>query len=195
MRTYGKIPLPTHTNLPRWEEVQIDLIGPWHVHYNSASIPGKGSVKQIQALTVIDKATGWPEFIAPQNGSSYHIAILFDSEWFCCYPRPAKVVYENGNGFLGHEFQEMLQIYGIKPVATTVRNPRSNGIIERVHLTMGDMLRTMTFSGDDWFQDMQHALDAVAWEVRTSVNPVIEHSPCHLAFNHDMIFRRAVGMP
>ncbi|MFN9980872.1 MAG: hypothetical protein ACK53Y_13185, partial [bacterium] len=88
--------------------------------------------------------------------------------------------------------QELLESYGIKPLATTVRNPRSNGVIERVHLTMGDMLRTMTFSGSDWFTDMQHTLDAVAWAVRTTVNPTIKHSPCHLAFNQDMIFRRAV---
>jgi ribosomal protein L21E len=56
---------------------------------------------------------------------------------------------------------------------------------------MGDMLRTMTFTGNDWFEDMQRTLDAVAWAVRTTVNPTIKYSPCHLAFNHDMIFRRA----
>ncbi len=50
----------------------------------------------------------------------------------------------------------------------------------------------MTFSGADWFGDMQRALDAVAWAVRTTINPLIKHSPCHLAFNHDMIFQRAV---
>jgi len=43
------------------------------------------------------------------------------------------------------EFQELQESYGIKPVATTVKSPRSNGVIERVHLTMGNMLRTMTF--------------------------------------------------
>jgi len=74
-------------------------------------------------------------------------------------------------------------------VPTTIRNPKSNGVIERVHLTTGDMIRTMNFSGADWFADMQRALDAVAWAVRTTINPLIKHSPCHLAFNQDMIFR------
>jgi ribosomal protein L21E len=68
-----------------------------------------------------------------------------------------------------------------------VRNPKSNGVIERVHLTMCDMLRTTTFSGADWFGELQHALDAVAWAVRTTVNPLIKHSPCHLAFSQDMV--------
>jgi transposase InsO family protein len=66
---------------------------------------------------------------------------------------------------MGQEFQELLHSYGIKAVPTTVKNPRSNGVIERVHLTMGDMLRNMTFSGNDWFQDLQCTLDAVAWAV------------------------------
>jgi hypothetical protein len=57
---------------------------------------------------------------------------------------------------------------------------------------MGNMLCTMTFSGSDWSADMQRALDAIAWAVCTTINPTIKHSPCHLAFNQDMIFRHAV---
>lgn len=124
-------------------------------------------IEKIQALTIIHKATGWLEFkfIDIWNKSSYHISLLFDSEWLCCYPRPARVVYVNGNEFIGQEYQEMLDSYGIKPIATTVRNPKSNGVTERVHLTMGYMLWTVTFSGSDWFTNMQRALDAVAWAV------------------------------
>jgi hypothetical protein len=93
---------------------------------------------------------------------------------------------------VGQEFQEMLESYGIKPVNTTVRNPKSNGVIERVHLTMGDMLQTMTFRGADWYHDMQRALDAVTWAA--TFTPNIKHSPCHLAFNQDMIFHRTVSV-
>jgi hypothetical protein len=158
VKKYGKILLPTHRTLAPWEELHVDLIGPWEVRYNSSSIPGNTTVEKIQALTIIDKAT-------------------------------RLVFYNNGTEFTGQEIQELLDSYGIKPVSTTVRNPKSNGVIERVHLTMGDMLRTMTFSGTDWFADMQRALDAVAWAVQTTI---IKHSPCHLAFNQDMIFQHAV---
>jgi hypothetical protein len=162
VKKYGKIPLPTHQNVAAWEEVRVNLIGPWDIRYNSSSMPGRSTIEKIHALTSIDNATGWPEFIAIQNKTSHHIALLFDSEWLCHYPRPARVVFDNGTEFTGSEFQELLNSYGIKPVPTTVRNPKSNGVIERVHLTMGDMLRTMTFHGSDWFADMQRALDAVA---------------------------------
>jgi transposase InsO family protein len=76
------------------------------------------------------------------------------------------------------KFQEILSSYGIKPVYTTDRSRKSNGVIEQVNFTMGDMLRTMTFSGSDWFSDMQYTLDAVAWAVCTAVNLNIKHSPC-----------------
>jgi transposase InsO family protein len=131
---------------------------------------------------------GWPKFVAICNKTSYHISLLFDSELLCHYPRLARVVYDNGNEFFRQEFQELFESYGIHPVATMIRNSMSNRVIERVHLTMGDMLWTMTFSGSDWVTDMQQVLDAVAWAVHTSINPNIKHSPCHLAFNQDMNF-------
>jgi transposase InsO family protein len=155
VKKYGKIPLPTNKNVAPWEVVHVDLIGPWTVSFNSTAIPGKSTTEHIQALTIMDKATGWPEFIAIRNKTSYHISILFDGEWLCCYPRPVKVIFDNGNEFLGQEFQELLQSYNITAVPTTVKNPRSNGIIERVHLTMGDMLCMMTFTGEGWFTELQ----------------------------------------
>jgi transposase InsO family protein len=45
-------------------------------------------------------------------------------------PKTFKVVYDNGTEFTGQEFQELLESYGIKPIATTIRNPKSNGVIE-----------------------------------------------------------------
>jgi transposase InsO family protein len=42
-------------------------------------------------------------------------------------------IHDNGSEFVGIEFQEMLQSYGIKSGPTTVRNPQSNAIIERSH--------------------------------------------------------------
>jgi len=68
-----------------WEEVYIDLIGPWDVQYNSTMEPGKSTIEKIHALTAIDKATGWPEFTAILNKTSYHVAILLNSIWLCLH--------------------------------------------------------------------------------------------------------------
>jgi hypothetical protein len=116
------------------------MIGPWQVEFTSTTVAGRSTTEKIQVLTVIDKATGWPEFLATRDKSSHHISLLFDSGWLCRYPRPNHVVFDNGTEFMGAEFQELLNSYGIKAVSTTVRNSKGNGVIEHVHLTMADML-------------------------------------------------------
>jgi hypothetical protein len=100
-------------------------------------------------------------------------------------------MFDNGTEVTGGEFQELLDGYGIKAVSTTVQNPKSNGVIEQVHLTMEGMLQKMSFSGADWFFELQRALDAVAWAVRTVINPAIGYSPSHPVFSQDMIFHTA----
>jgi hypothetical protein len=41
--------------------------------------------------------------------------------------------------------------------------------------------------------EAQQTLDAVAWAIRTTINPDLKYSPCHLAFSQDMLFCRAVS--
>jgi hypothetical protein len=75
-------------------------------------------MQQLQARTIIDKGTGWPEFIATQSKSSQQIAILFDGAWLCRYPRPDRVVFDHGGEFMGGggggDFQELHAPNGVK---------------------------------------------------------------------------------
>ncbi len=69
-----------------------------------------------------------------------HAAILFDKQWLSRYPRPLKVGHNNGTEFMGSEFQEMCHSYNIEPERTTVKNPQAQALVERIHLTMGEIL-------------------------------------------------------
>ena len=51
-----------------------------------------------------------------------------------------------------------------------VKNPKSNSVIERIHLTTGDMLRTTIFEGKNWPQELDVALQLVAWKIRSTIN-------------------------
>jgi hypothetical protein len=66
---------------------------------------------------------------------------IFDDVWFCRYPRPEYIVFDNG-GEYKNLFKELDNNYGIKKKNSTPFNPQFNGIIERVHLTLNDLLRT-----------------------------------------------------
>ena len=86
----------------------------------------------------------------------------------------------------------MLASYGITPKPTTVKNPRANTVVERMHLTAGDMLRTMTFEGENWELILHKTLQSVSWAIRSTLHSTIGHSPGQLVFSHDMIMQNKV---
>ena len=131
------------------------MVGPWKLYFK---IAGKKVSRDVQALTIIDRATSWPEIAPTLTKDARAIAELFDKIWLCRYPRPNRVIHDNGNEFTGFEFQAMCSSYGVATIPTTVKNPRSNSPVERMHLTAADMLRTMVFSGEDWFHELDKAL-------------------------------------
>ena len=121
-KKYGKIPLSKDWDkFGPWECVHVDMVGPWSIKFQLTK-QSKIITVSLLALTMIDRATNWPEFAIAFDASAKHNAILFDKEWLCCYPRPLQVIIDNGGEFLGKEFQEMLASYGIKCQPTTVKN-------------------------------------------------------------------------
>ena len=110
----------------------------------------------------------------------------------CRYPRPKVVVYDNGKEFIGKEFQELLESYNIRGVPTAVKNPQQNGIVERIYLTLADMLRTMTVIVDEdcpiKINDaIETMMRATAWSLRTIIRTVTNISPGMVVFGRDMI--------
>jgi hypothetical protein len=70
----------------------------------------------------------------------------FDDVWLSRYPRPEYIGFDNG-GEYKNVFEELVNNYGIKKKNSTPFNPQSNGIVERVHLTLNDSLRTAEIDG------------------------------------------------
>ena len=83
--------------------------------------------------------------------------------------------------------------YGILSVLTTVKTPRANSPVERLHLSMGDMLRTsQPFIGECWMNEQKRALQAVAWDIRFTINSTTSYTPGQLEFGRDMIMQAKV---
>jgi transposase len=49
-------------------------------------------------------------------------------------------MHDRGTEFMGADFQRILQHFAIKDVATSVRNPQSNAVCERLHQSVGNAL-------------------------------------------------------
>ena len=178
-------------NKEPWSTVHVDCAGRWTVNFKQEST-GKVLPMKIHILTMSCAGTDWSEFAVMQSGTSKYTAVLFDKHWLCRYPRPRFVIYDNGSEFLGFEFQELITSYRIISKPTTVENPQANAIVEHTHLLIGDQLRTVELEGEDFYEELDHVVQACAWSVHTVVNTTIGHSPAQLALGYNMIFGKKV---
>jgi transposase InsO family protein len=112
-------------------------------------------------MTMVDPATGWFEIAqvpvfdivwkdndsidtrdkSALDKSSARISQLFNQVWLSRYPRPNKVVFDNGSEFKKN-FVPLLKDFSIKPTLTTIKNPQSNAVVERVHQVIDSMIKT-----------------------------------------------------
>jgi len=163
----------------------VDLIGEHKTRRKD------GAMLKMKALTMIDPATGWFEIVQYDDKRAITIANLVEQQWLTRYPRPSLITYDRGSEFIGHEFKNTVQNeYGIKCKPITVKNPQANSIIERVHQTIGNMIRT--FELEDIYLDEEDPwigiLSATAFAVRSTYHTTLQATPGQLVFNRDMIF-------
>jgi transposase InsO family protein len=134
-KSYGHLP-PREAEICPWRVVALDLIGPWKIKV-------LGTWLTIQALTIVDTTTNYPEIIRIRDKSTAEVITQFENAWLSRYPKPRFVIHDQGPEFKSYEFQQYLARIGINRRRSTVKNPQSNALIERMHQTMGNILRTL----------------------------------------------------
>jgi hypothetical protein len=132
---YGKLPVK-QAEINPWDTLCVDLMGPYKIKRK-----GKDDLK-LWCLTMIDPATGWFEMSPITNKTAAKVADIAERAWFTRYPIPQKIVFDRGTEFMA-EFAKMCgEDYGLKRKPITTRNPQANAIIEHVHQTIGNIIRT-----------------------------------------------------
>jgi len=180
---YGLLP-EREMRIAPWEEVAVDLIGPWNIKVN-------GKVVEFNALTIIDTATNLVELVRIDNKSSEHIRDKFMQTWLARYPKPARCVHDKGGEFVGWEFQTLLRTMSIKDASSTSKNPQSNSICERMHQTVGNVLRTLLYGNPPKTMTkareiLDSALSTAMHAMRTTIATTLKSTPGSLAFSRDM---------
>ncbi len=79
--------------------------------------------------------------------------------------------------------------YGIKRKPITTRNPQANAIVERVHQTIGNMIRTFELHERDIDEDdpWSGVLAAVMYAVRATYHTTTQATPMQLVFGRDAL--------
>ena len=180
---YGLLP-EREMRIAPWEEVAIDLIGPWTIKVHGRNV-------EFNALTCIDTASNLAELTRIDNKTAAHIRDKFNQSWLSRYPRPIRCVHDKGGEFIGSEFQWLLNMFSIKDIQSTAKNPQSNSICERMHQPVGNILRTYLYSNPP--QNMTQAKDIIdqalataMHAMRTTIATTLGSTPGALAFSRDM---------
>jgi len=182
---YGHLP-PREAHYAPWQEVAVDLIGPWTLYDHN------GDEHSFTALTIVDTVTTYCEVVLLRNKTAKHVGYQFETQWLNRYPKPTKCVFDQGNEFLGEGFQAVLRRRGVKPSASTVKNPQSNAVCERLHQSIGNTLRVLNYnpppeSEDEAAERVNTALQTAAYAARTAIHTTMQEAPGNLAFHRDMI--------
>ena len=88
------------------------------------------------------------------------------------------------------ELAEMIKVdYQIKRKPATTKNPQSNSIIERIHQTLGDMLRTFELPNSEIEGDMalNGIFSAIMFAVRSTYHTTLKATPMQLVYGRDAI--------
>ena len=178
----GLLPEKTAEAEP-WDTLCVDLIGPYTFYRKN---PKKNLT--LHCVTMIDPATGWFEICPIGDRTAVEVADAVERTWFVRYPWPTKIIMDRGKEFLA-EFSDMVtNTYGaIKRVIST-KNPQANAILERVHQTLGNMIRTKELAQDphiDESDPFSGPLSAVSFAVRATVHTTLQASPAQLVFGRD----------
>jgi len=183
-RGIGHLP-PRDVSLDVWQQVDVDLIGPWTFDLRG------GKMVELFALTCIDRASGYPAAKIIARKTSEEVAHAFESCWLSLFPKPEVCGSDNGGEFIGPEFQELLYNWAISHACTTARNPAGNGVVERMHLTIGNSLRVLLKDNICQTQREAHnllerALSSALHSVRCNVSESTNYSPGDLVFQRNM---------
>lgn len=181
LRGMGKLPMKDVETEP-WKDVAVDLSGPWKAIIDNKEV-------FFWTFTIIDVFTGWPEIIPIMTKKSEVIADLFVQEWLRRYPRPSRVIFDSGGEFDCHSFHTVCLRWYIKPEPITVKNPRANAIVERMHKVLGDMLRVQLASKHNKENPVKDLTSAAAYAMRATVHGVTQCTPSQLVYSRDMILR------
>ena len=180
-RGYGKVPVKDVETEP-WKDVAVDLSGPWKAYVDNREV-------YFHTFTIIDVFTGWVEIIPIITKESNTIADLFVREWLRRYPRPSRVIFDHGGEFDCKAFSDKLALWFIHSVPITVKNPRANAIVERMHQVLGDMLRVQLVSRHNLEDPIQELTSSAAYAIRATTHGVTKFAPSHLVYGKDMILR------
>ena len=152
-----------------FEVLAFDLVGPFP--------PAKYGFRYV--LTAICMGSKWPEAI-PLKAQTAKAVASGMVEVFARTGIPLQLLSDQGSQFLGSLVKHLCRDLRIDQLKTAPYHPECNGVVERMHGTLGPMLTKASQRGLDWVEQLPFALFAL----RSAPNKDTGFSPYQLVYGH-----------
>ena len=123
----------------RFETVHLDLVGP---------LPIDNGYQYI--LTMMDRASRWPEAVPLRSTNTDTVADAFIKMWITRFGSPRRIITDQGPQFEASLFASLVNRLGITHFHTTPYHPQANGLLERFHRTMKVSLKILADGHHNW---------------------------------------------
>ena len=158
----------------RNQRVHIDLVGRLRSEDDSNYI-----------LTMTDAFTRWVELAPISNKETITVAKAFLDSYCCRYGFPAQVVSDAGSEFVSEVVKELMALLKVKHHVISPYSPAVNGLIERVHRTLGQYIRAFC---DESTTNWKEFLPSLQFALNTRVHSATSHSAYFLTFAEHPIY-------
>ena len=167
-----KVPLVEREILTEpFEVLAMDLVGPFP--------KGKGGYTYV--LTTVCMSSKWPEIIPLKSITAKAVAEAM-MQVFATTGIPLQLLTDQGSQFVGSLVGQLCKDLHIDKLKTAPYHPECNGVVERMHGTLGAMLTKAASLGMDWVAQVPFALFAL----RSSPNKDTGFSPFELVFGRSV---------
>ena len=89
---------------------------------------------------MIDRSTRWPEAVLLRETNAKAILDAFMATWVACYGVPLIITMNRGVQFTSATWGGWCGDYSVQHITTTAFHPQANGMVERLHRHMKDIL-------------------------------------------------------
>jgi hypothetical protein len=165
-----KVPLqPWGPPTSRNQRIHFDLVGPL-----KSSIYG---FKHI--LSITDAFSRWVELIPIPNKEANTVAKALFDNWICKFGFYRQSVSDGGREFDNEVLKELNKLMKSKHHIVSPYSPNVNGIIERVHRSLGAFIKSFC---DNQTTDWVEYLPALTFSLNTSINRSTKFSPYFITY-------------
>jgi transposase InsO family protein len=162
--------------------VHVDFVGPFH---------NAGGVKEY-TIEFTDEFTRWVEAKVVSAESAIEAARAFLGMWVARYGQPRRLTSDRGKAFVGEVLGNLCALLGVDRVVTTAYHPQSNGIEERAHKTLQDIMATTMAQRSLQPHRWAETLDVALQVLRATVNRSTGFTPARLVLGYEMTVGDAV---